>query len=165
MEYGVKEIVVKLCECVLDRAFQVEWEGDALLSSLQPPCRKAGWEVGKTEIRALVHIAYDLLLLRKWAWFGSWGRHTPLSPLCWCLAYSYGYHVRGREREGERLRSALTAFSTSSEHHTLISPSSPPHQYTGRGGPTDGEAVLQFLALLAGDLSPQPPLTAAQVTA
>ena len=125
----VKESVGKLCECLLDRAFQVEWERDVLWSSLQPPCRKPGGEASENEIRALVHLVYDLLLLRKWAWFGSWDRYTPLSPLCWCLAYGYGYHVRGREKEGARLQSALTTFSGACEQqHTSLptSPSSPP---------------------------------------
>ncbi|CAI8044266.1 hypothetical protein GBAR_LOCUS24568, partial [Geodia barretti] len=112
---SVQSGVKRLCKSLLDQAFRSAYEGDFLLTSLQPPSKNTPWDEWKREniLRILSQVTYDLLLLRKWAWFGSWS-HTPLSPLCWCRAYSYGYHTRGKEREGERLSCALDTFISNS---------------------------------------------------
>lgn len=130
MEESVKELVRKLCGCILDAAFHSVSHRDAFLASIQPPSKKdASRSLRKErEVRALIFLAYDVLLLRKWTWFGSWGA-TPLSPLCWCVAYGYKYHVRGRELEGGRFNRALRIFSDDSK---LISP----HTHIDTGAPT-----------------------------
>ena len=117
---GVQAHITKLCGCLLDAAFYSVSHRDALLSSLQPPSKTNAWcQPREQQIRALVHQAYDILLLRKWTWFSSW-EVTPLSPLCWCVAYGYGYHMRGRGSEGQRLNSVLERFS--SEGDILLPP-------------------------------------------
>ena len=115
-ESSVVASVGRLCGCLLQHAFRSASDGDILLSSLQPPSKKTVWNAQKKEkvIQTLVQVTYDFLLLRKWAWWGSWS-HTSLSPLCWCRAYSYGYQTRGREGEGQRLNSALSTFTSDSE--------------------------------------------------
>ena len=112
MDVGVKELVRKLCRCLLNAAFHSAIDRDTLLSSLQAPSKSEAWDTQKREreVVALVHLAFDLLLLRKWAWFGS-REATPLSPLCWCLAYGYEYQAKGKKRVGKRLMSTLRSFS------------------------------------------------------
>ena len=159
VEVGVK----RLCKCLLHQAFRLSYEGDVLLSGLQPPSKSTPWNELKREkvIRRLSQVTFDLLLLRKWAWFGSWS-HTPLSPLCWCRAYSYGHHTRGREKEGKRLNSALDIFTSDSGCQYFI-PSLFPHSLTFSlfhaldcSVLLEKEAILQFLVLLAGDMTTQP---------
>ena len=161
-EQSVQTRIRRLCQCILDESFRTPYECDILLSSLQPPGKNTVWNerrMGKY-IRRLSQATFDILLLRKWAWFGSWGG-TPLSPLCWCRAYSYGYHTRGREREGKRLCAALDTFSSESESTMYISlPLSFPPPLSldvGCSVLVERDAVLQFLALLAGDINHQQP--------
>ena len=110
---GMDGEVRRLCRALLGHALRSPSEGDLLLTSLQLPDKMAGWSDKMREkvVRKLTLVTFDLLLLRKWAWFGSWRSHTPLSPLCWCRGYCYECHSSGREREGNRLKSALATFS------------------------------------------------------
>ena len=128
---GVRDSVRRLCRCLLDVAVASASHGDALLASLQPPSTRDAWnwQERDSQERALLYIAYDILLLKKWAWFGSWGA-TPLSPFCRCVAYGYEYHQSGRGREAERLNRALQAFSGNCEllansTLSLVSPDRP----------------------------------------
>lgn len=118
---GVKEDVKKLCRCLLDAAFHSMSDADGLLAALRLPSMDVTWDLPRreAEVRGLVHLAYDIVLLRKWTWFGDWDA-TPLSPLCWCVARGYEYHVKGRRRDGERLASALKDFSDGCEEHCLL---------------------------------------------
>lgn len=117
----VKEGFRKLCRCLLDAAFHSMSDADGLLASLQLPSMNKAWDVQRreAEVRELVHLAYDILLLRKWTWFGDWNA-TPLSPLCWCVARGYEYHMKGRRGDGERLASALKDFSEGCKQHPLL---------------------------------------------
>ena len=137
---GVQAHIRKLCGCLLDAAFFSVPHRDALLTSLQPPSKNnACCKLRQQQIRRLVHHAYDILLLRKWTWFGSW-EDTPLSPLCWCVAYGYGYHMRGRGSEGQRLNSLLERFSSEPgtllppTHHVIVDPFLRQQWSGGEGG-------------------------------
>ena len=149
---SVQSGVKRLCKSLLDQAFRSAYEGDFLLTSLQPPSKNTPWDEWKREniLRILSQVTYDLLLLRKWAWFGSWS-HTPLSPLCWCRAYSYGYHTRGKEREGERLSCALDTFISNSESVFFPSPTSliPPFSWRRLQSPS-GERCNSHIPGSAG---------------
>ena len=158
METSERELVRRLCDCLLASALRDAADRDLLLSSLQPPSKRALLGEGgrASDILRLVHLAYDVLLLRKWTWFGSWSS-TPLSPLCWCLAYGYHYQVQGRSREGERLKDRLTTFTghgKPSLSSPLLTPSTTSHEDCS--SLREKEAILQFLALLAGDITEQP---------
>lgn len=115
MEYrgsDVKVHIWSLCGCLLDEAFHSMSDADGLLASLQRPSRIKTWDVNRrgTKVRALVHLVYDILLLRKWMWYGGWDT-TPLSPLCWCVARGYEYNMIGRKQDGEKLAAALKNFT------------------------------------------------------
>lgn len=115
---NIKEHVRRLCGYLLDEAFHSMSDADGQLASLQRPSRSKTWDVDRrgTEVRALVHLVYDILLLRKWIWFGGWNT-TPLSPLCWCVARGYEYHTIGRKQDGERLAAALKNFTDGCKQH------------------------------------------------
>lgn len=114
MEVSGWELVGRLCDCILTAAFYNVFEKDTLLSSLRSPSKKIAWSDRRRrkEILRLVYLAYDILLLRKWMWFGSWNINTALSPLCWCLSYGYTYHTQGRIKEGKRLTTMLNIFTS-----------------------------------------------------
>ena len=108
----VKELVERLCWSLLLSVFQGESDGVALSVSLRP---RFCWNTRRKqrELRTLLHRAYDILLLRKWVWFGNWT--TPLSPVCECVAYGYECYHRGQHWEGERLNRCLQAFLETSQ--------------------------------------------------
>ena len=108
---GVAGLVRELCAASLSRALSLPSHGDPLLSSMAAPSGRE-WGLQGQEarevVRRLLHAAFDLILLRKWVWFGSWD--TPLSPVCCCLAYSYEYHRQGRHAEGSQLSGTVKHF-------------------------------------------------------
>ena len=98
----------KLCESVLSHTFS---EDDHKCSNLQSGFETPAYEVLKRGIshkqvmQQLVRTTFDLLLLRKWEWFGSWD--TVLPPECECLAHTYGLHLNGMHEEASRLERAI----------------------------------------------------------
>jgi len=62
----------------------------------------------KLALKHLTRTAFDLILLRKWAWFGVWA--SELTPECHCLAHTYDMHLQGLHREAARLENAVSTL-------------------------------------------------------
>ena len=56
-------------------------------------------------LRRLRNVAFDLLLLRPWEWFGGW--KTAMSPADACLSFTVRYHMSGLHEEAGKLRGAV----------------------------------------------------------
>ena len=104
---GILVLFQKLCGSVLTQVLEEDSsEEDSLLSSFKPPdyhppsskFKNAAW-------RQLLRSTFDLLLLRKWVWFGTWG--AGMSPECRCLSHTYQLHRWGLHEEAQRLEEAV----------------------------------------------------------
>lgn len=105
-EEGIVLLFSKLCARLLEQALSNEaLRTDPLLASFQAPSNRFQGLDRTIAVRQLMRTVFDLLLLRKWAWFGSWG--TEMSPECQCLSHTYQLHLRGRHKEAARLKGAV----------------------------------------------------------
>ena len=111
----VRSLVERLCASVLRSAFHTETDGASLSVSRT---NRPDWSSQKGKaVKTLLHAAYDILLLKKWVWFGSWT--TPLSPVCECVAFGYKCYQRGLHQEGENLNCSLQTFLDRGKHKNL----------------------------------------------
>ena len=103
-------VVRELCNVILRCALRTACAGDQLLAGLAPPSRGGRLQDRreKEEVKRLLHVTFDLILLRKWVWFGSWA--TPLPPLCCCLARCYDYHQQGHHDKARQLHRSTDSF-------------------------------------------------------
>ena len=107
---SVSVLVQKLCNSILTHAsLQTGWD-DGYTPTFQAPHHRAlGWDKKrKLALKQLARTVFDLLLLRKWEWFGIWG--SEVTPECRCLSHTYDMHIRGMHREAVRLEEAISTL-------------------------------------------------------
>lgn len=107
---SVPVLVQKLCDNILAHAsLQTGWN-DGYTSTFQAPHHHVlGWDrKRKLVLRHLTHTVFDLILLRKWEWFGVWG--SEITPECRCLSHTYDMHFWGMHREAARLEEAVSTL-------------------------------------------------------
>ena len=104
---SVPVLVQKLCDNILAHAsLQTGWN-NGYTSTFQAPHHHAlGWNRKRQLVlRHLTDTVFDLILLRKWEWFGVWG--SEITPECRCLSHTYDMHLWGMHREAVRLEEAV----------------------------------------------------------
>lgn len=110
-EDGILQLVQRLCESVLTHTpVQADRSNNGYTPTFQVPHHlPRGWDMKrKLALKHLTRTAFDLILLRKWAWFGVWASELP--PECRCLAHTYDMHLQGLHREAARLENAVSAL-------------------------------------------------------
>lgn len=110
-EDGILQLVQRLCESVLTHtSVQADRSKNGYTPTFQVPHHLPwGWDMKrKLALKHLTRTAFDLILLRKWAWFGVWASELP--PECRCLAHTYDMHLQGLHREAARLENAVSAL-------------------------------------------------------
>ena len=104
---GLFALFQKLCNSVLAQVLADSGdEEDRLLSIFHPPdYHPLSSKFKNAASRQLLWTTFDLLLLRKWVWFGMW--EPGMSPECRCLSHTYRLHQWGLHEEAQRLEQAV----------------------------------------------------------
>ena len=104
---GFLVLFQKLCVSVLTRGLmEDDSKEDDLLSCFKPPdYHPLSSKFKNAALRQLLRSTFDLLLLRKWVWFGAWG--AGMSPECRCLSHTYQLNRCGLHEEAQRLEEAV----------------------------------------------------------
>lgn len=108
---GVYPLFSQLCKAVLAQTYA---EGgsqcDHLRTNFESPSYdilRRGLDHNKV-VQHLVRMTFDLILLRKWVWFGTW--QSDMTPECRCLSYTYKLCLEERQGEATRLEQAISSF-------------------------------------------------------
>ena len=126
MEDGILQLVQRLSDSLLTHTpVQADKSTDGYAPAFQAPHHlPRGWDKKrKLALRHLTRTAFDLILLRKWVWFGVWG--SEISPECRCLAHTYDMHLQGLHREAARLENAVSTLM--GEGTTVVQASHAPY--------------------------------------
>lgn len=113
----IMEAFLKLCWSVLSHSCARVDEGSAsLLSGFHRPTYHSQWHTTRKSLvnKWLMRVTFDLILLRRWVWFGQW--RSAMSAECECLSRSYELCACGRHAEGQRLAKAVSQLMSSKPH-------------------------------------------------
>ncbi len=115
---GVYPLFSRLCESVLAQTYAKGGSrGDHLHMNFESPkydILRRGLD-HRMVVQHLVRTTFDLILLQKWVWFGTW--QTDMSPECRCLAHTYEMNLKGRHEEAARLECTVSSLMDSGLGH------------------------------------------------
>ena len=132
IEVSTLRFVQELCLHVFERSKNYP-NSDLLLNAFQAPTKQAVWSVidDSVVIGSLVRLFYDIVLLKRWEWYGLANRTFTMTPSCQCMSFSYHLLCQGMHDKAGRLVKAVTSLTGT--RRTFREP----------------EAILLFLSLLA----------------
>ena len=116
------------------------------MSGFHRPTYLSQWHQTRKEVmnQQLMRVTFDLILLRRWVWFGQW--RSAMSAECECLSRSYELCAHGRQVEGQKLAEAVSRLMSSKPRPPAlldVNGFSPPDQVL-----LEKDAIIKFLLLV-----------------